>query len=103
MIADGLDADEKFLSDLPVYLAAADEAQDFDCAPRFWASRANYWASVVLPMPGSPASITICPRPARASSKVAVSPANSGRRPMSSDLRGVLFVEIVHRFILFGT
>ena len=35
VIADGLDADEKFLSDLPVCLAAADEAQDFDCAPRF--------------------------------------------------------------------
>ena len=35
LIADGLDADEKLLSDLPVRLATADEAQDFDCAPRF--------------------------------------------------------------------
>ena len=29
VIADGLDTDEEFLTDLPVSLAAADEAQDF--------------------------------------------------------------------------
>ena len=34
VIADGLDADEKFLSDLPVCLAAADEAPYFDFSLR---------------------------------------------------------------------
>ena len=58
-------------------------------APRVFARAANTWASVVLPIPASPAVSTICPRPRSAPSSASHSCDNScsrfrRRRPCST-------------------
>ena len=54
-------------------------------------------------MPGSPASITICPLPANASSKAAVSIPNSDWRPMNPDSRDLLFDNSTYPSLKLGT
>ena len=54
-------------------------------------------------MPGSPDSITICPRPDKASSSAAVSTAISGWRPMKPDSLGSLLAKARTTETLLGT